>query len=225
MGKQRKPRHSRKVNPIGIPDLGDIALNDELSNDTPGDCVAIIEEQLQSASNEEKMHGLQSMAFLSLNEKKAISMCESNIIRIAAPMLVDANKNVRNAVAGALRNVSGCSVDVCENLVEQDILTPLLSLVTEYTSAADWTPKIDRSVAHVEQLDVAGDTFLHAVNLVWTLCESTSVALQHFNQTNILENFIRFLNPTVFGMDIGVFTLRFFPILHALTFLIPILYS
>lgn len=204
MGKQRKPKHqTRKPNPVGIPSLRDIDLNDEFNAETQGDCIAIIEEQLQSSSNEEKMHGIQSIAFLSLNEKRAISICESNVIRIAAPLLVDHNKNVRNAVAGALRNVSQCSVDVCENLVEQDILTPLLTLVTEYTSAADWTPKIDRSVAHVEQLDIAGDTFLHAVNLVWNLCESTSVALQHFNQANVLENFIRFLNPTVFGIDIG----------------------
>lgn len=208
MGKQRKPRnHSKKTSPVGMPSVRDITLNDEFGAETQGDCIAIIEEQLQSASTEDKMHGLQSMAFLSLNEKKAISICESNIIRIATPMLVDRNKNVRNAVAGALRNVAACSVDVCENLVEQDILTPLLTLVTEYTSAADWIPKIDRSVAHVEQLDIAGDTFLHAVNLVWNLCESTSVALQHFNQANVLESFIRFLNPTVFGIDIGRFLL------------------
>lgn len=55
---------------------------------------------------------------------------------------------------------------------------------------------------YVDQLDVTGDTFLHAVNLVWNLCESTSVALHHFNQTNILESFVRFLNYPVFGIDI-----------------------
>ncbi|XP_055302800.1 HEAT repeat-containing protein 3 [Sitodiplosis mosellana] len=206
MGKTRKPRYrAKKSNPVGIPSLRDISLNEELNGDEhPEGALAAIRDQLQSGSTEEKMCGLQAMAFLSLNQKKAQAMCEGDIIRIAIPLLVDPNKNIRNAVTGALRNVSLCDVDICELLVEQDILTPLLTLINEYTSAADWVPVIDRSVAHIDQLDIAGDTFLQAVNLVWNLCESTSVALQHFNQTNILESFVRFLNYTVFGIDISV---------------------
>lgn len=204
MGKTRKPRYrSKKSNPVGIPSLRDISLNEELNGvEHPERALAAIHEQLQSASTEEKMCGLQAMAFLSLNSKKAQAMCETDIIRIAIPLLVDPNKNIRNAVAGALRNVSICGVDVCEQLVEQDILTPLLTLINEYTSSADWIPVIDRSIAYVDQLDIAGDTFLQAINLVWNLCESTSVALQHFNQTNILESFVRFLNYTIYGIDI-----------------------
>lgn len=205
MGKTRKPKYrTKKLNPVGIPSLRDIDLNEELNNDEhPEGTLAAIRDQLQSSSTEEKMCGLQAMAFLSLNQKKAAAICEGDIIRIAIPLLVDPNKNIRNAVAGALRNISICGVDICEVLVEQDILTPLLILINEYTSTVDWVPAIDRSIAHVDQLDIAGDTFLQAVNLVWNLCESTSVALQHFNQANILESFVRFLNYTVFGIDIG----------------------
>lgn len=204
MGKTRKPRfRAKKPNPVGIPSLRDISLNNELNNDDhPENAIAAIRDQLQSACIEEKMCGLQAMAFLSLNQRKAEKICESEIIKIAAPLLMDTNKNVRNAVAGALRNISLCGVDICENLVEQDVLTPLLTLINEFTNTVDWTPVIDRSVSHVEQLDVDGDTLLQAVNLVWNLCESTSVALQCFNQTNILESFIRFLNYAVFGIDI-----------------------
>lgn len=208
MGKTRKPRYRvKKPNQVGIPSLRDIDLDDELNREMengrhPEGALSVIREQLQSSNTEEKMCGLQSMAFLSLNPKKAVAMCESDIIRIAAPLLVDQNKNIRNAVAGAIRNVSICGIDICENLVEQDVLTPLLSLINEYTNNVNWLPNIDRSISHLEQLDIVGDTFLQAVNLVWNLCESTSVALQHFNQTNILESFIRFLNYTAFGMDI-----------------------
>lgn len=204
MGKTRKPRHrTKKNNPVGIPSLHDISLQDEFNGDGNAESsIAAIRDQLQCGSTEEKMCGLQAMAFLSLSQKKAEAICASDIIRIAAPLLIDPNVNVRNAVAGALRNISLCGVEICENLVEQDVLTPLLTLINEYTSVPDWTPVIDRSVSHVDQLDVAGDTFLQAVNLVWNLCESTPVALQHFNQANILERFIRFLNHTVFGIDI-----------------------
>lgn len=218
MGKTRKPRfRSKHSNPVGIPSLREITLNEELNGDeSPETAIAAIRDQLQSPSTEEKMCGLQAMAFLSLNQKKAESMCESDLIKIAAPLLMDSNKNVRNAVAGALRNVSICGVDICENLVEKDVLTPLFALVSEFTSAVDWTPVIDRTVEHVEQLDVPGDTFLQVVNLVWNLCESTSVALQHFNQTNILEGFVRFLNHTVFGMDICKFVNYSFMFLYVL---------
>lgn len=204
MGKTRKPRfRAKKMNPVGIPSLREISLNDELNNDdNPENVISAIRDQLQSACIEEKMCGLQAMAFLSLNQRKAEKICESDIIKIAAPLLMDPNKNVRNAVAGALRNISLCGIEICETLVEQDVLTPLLTLIHEFTNAVDWMPVIDRSVAHIEQLDVDGDTLLQAINLVWNLCESTSDALQSFNQTNILESFIRFLNCAVFGIDI-----------------------
>lgn len=211
MGKSRKPRYrEKKSSNVGVPSLSDTSLNDELmSEEHVQSAVNNIRDQLQSANTEEKMCGLQSMAFLSLNQKKAKEMCESGIIRIAAPLLVDQNKNIQNAVAGALLNVSLCGPSICEILVEQDILTPLLSLVVDYTNKANWKPTIDKSVSHVEQLDVLGDTFLQSINLVWHLCESTSVALQHFNQTNILESLVRFLDYNIFGIDICMYIYLF----------------
>lgn len=210
MGKTRKPRYRiKKQLVVSASGPQDGSYDDELGSENHSEDVFVaIRDQLQSANLDEKMCGLQSMAFLSHNKKKAEAMCESDIIRIASPLLVDTNKNIQNAVAGALRNVSLCGTDICEILVEQDVLTPLLTLVNEYTNDTDWVPNIDRSVNRIDQLDVAGDTFLHAVNLVWNLCESTSVALQHFNQTNILEGFIRFLNYSLFGIDLG--NLKFF---------------
>lgn len=205
MGKTRKQRfRTKKPNQSEAQHLHEALFNEEFNGeDHSEDAFIAIREQLQSASIEEKMIGLQSMAFLSLNPKKTEAMCDSDIIRIASPLLVDANANVRNAVAGALRNMSLSGINACEVLVEQDIVTPLLALMDEYISNVNWVPTIDRSVAHVEQLDLSADTFLQAVNLMWNLCESTSVALQRFNQANILESFIRFLNYTVFGIDIG----------------------
>lgn len=108
--------------------------------------------------------------------------------------------NIRHAAAGAIRNLSAVSVDICENLVEQDVFTPLVMLLTQYTNN-DWIPSHENKT---NQLDQKSDTFLQAVNIVWNLCESTSVALEYFNQSNMLENcFIRCLNCEIFGMEIG----------------------
>lgn len=205
MGKTRKTKNrTPKVNPVGIPSVRDMNLDEELENGAhPGGTIAIISDQLQSACIEDKMIALQSMTFLSANREKALAMLENNIVKIAAPLLMDANKNIRNAVAGAMRTISEGGLDVCVGLVEQDILTPLLALLNEYANAGDWTPVIDRSVVHVEQLDHMSDTFLQSVHLVLNLCERDVLALEHFNQTNILHSFIRYLDYKVFGILIG----------------------
>ena len=199
MGKTRKSKPKTKVNPVGIPSLQE-ALDDEFENDVhPETAVGTMSEQLQSAIVEEKMCGLQSLAFLSLNETKVAGIVESELVKIAAPLLMDPNKNIRNATAGAMRNLSCCGTEVCDSLVEQDVLTALLTLLSEYAAAGDWTPTFDAN----NQLDQSSDTFLHAVNILLNLCESTSDALDSFNQTNLLPTFIRCLDNKVFGLDIG----------------------
>lgn len=205
MGKTRKTKpKAAKVNPLGIPSVRDINLDEELlSNEAhPAGAIGAIAEQLQSACLEEKMCGIQALAFISLNSQKATAIIDSDIVKIVSPLLMDANQSVRNAVAGALRNISLCGIETCENLVEQDVLTPLLTLLNEYASNVEWVPVFDRSVPHCEQLDQLSDTFLQAINLVWNLCESDSIALENFNQTTVLQSFVRFLDYRVFGIDI-----------------------
>lgn len=205
MGKARKSKpKAAKVNPLGIPSARDVNLDEELlaSEAHPEGAIASIAEQLQSACLEEKMCGIQALAFIALNPQKATSIIESDIIKIVSPLLMDANQSVRNAVAGALRNISLCGIEICENLVEQDVLTPLLTLLNEYALNVEWVPVFDRSIVHCEQLDQISDTFLQAINLVWNLCESDSIALDNFNQTSVLQSFVRFLDYRVFGIDI-----------------------
>lgn len=205
MGKTRKVKaKAAQVNPVGIPSVRDISLNEELLDEEahPKGAIVAISEQLQSVSIEEKMCGIQALAFLASNPAKVGLIIESDIVKIVSPLLLDANQSVRNATAGALRNLSSGGIEVCENLVEQDVLTPLLALLNEYANAVDWVPVFDRSLGHVEQLDQRSDTFLQAINVVWNLCESDSVALDNFNQANLIQSFVRYLDYTVFGIDI-----------------------
>ncbi|XP_055858325.1 HEAT repeat-containing protein 3 [Episyrphus balteatus] len=202
MGKTKKNKvRPVKVNPIGIPSLRDLENEDEF-NEENSNPIEAIRDQLQSSNIEEKINGLQALAVLSSNKTKVVAICASDVIRIAAPLLVEPNNAVRNACAGALRNLSVCGVDVCENLVEQDVLTPLLALLSEYAKEANWTPEFDEKITG--QLGLKSDIFFQSVNLLWNLCESTSVALENFNQSHILESFIRCLDYKVFGFDIAI---------------------
>lgn len=203
MGKTRKPKTNKnKVNPVGIPSVHDISLEEdyEFDESTSAGPIEIITEQLQSVNVEEKLCGLHTLSTLCQNNQNIPLIISGDIVRIAAPLLVDPNRNIRYTAAGAFRNLSVCGVEICENLVEQDVLTPLLELFTEYAQLGDWTPVFDKSMDN--QLDERADTFLQAVNLVWNLCESTSVALDSFNQSSLLQSFIRGLNWNVFGLDI-----------------------
>lgn len=165
MGKTRKnKRLIPRVNPLGIPSNREVDENEELFgiNDHPEGPIQAIFEQLQSVSVEEKMNALQSLALMSASVDKARILSSSEIIRVAAPLLMDRSQPLRNATAGALRNLSVCGVDVCENLVEQDVLTPLLALLNEYAMNPTWVPIFDQELNN--QLDEKSDTFLQVIS-------------------------------------------------------------
>ncbi|GAB0096625.1 uncharacterized protein DMENIID0001_121550 [Sergentomyia squamirostris] len=203
MGKTRKPKARKgKLNPIGEAN-GEVVEEDlEISTKSDGP-VTVILEQLQSPSVEEKLGGLQMLSTICQSQQNMIEILESDLIRVAAPLLMDTSSmSLRQAAAGAFRNMSLSGVEMCEVLVEQDILTPLLHLLKMYAENVEWTPSFDQQFDN--QLDEVSDTFLQAVNLLWNLCESTSVAVESFNEAQILESFIRCLNFEVYGMDIAI---------------------
>lgn len=208
MGKARKPKtHKSKLNPTGLVDVNAL-LEQELANGKSDSPIQAIVEQLQSSSVEDKICGLQTLATICQSNVNIAAVVESDIVRIAASLLVDPDKSVRHATAGAFRNLSVQSVEICEYMVDQDVLTPLMALLNKYTvPAGDWKPTFDRNMQ--DQLDEKSDTFLQAVSLLWNLCESTSVALDSFNQSQLLESFVTYIDPKVYGKEIGELKLKF----------------
>lgn len=201
MRKNKTHAAAAKINPTGLPSVRDMEemFGDEEATEGP---IAALSEQLQSISLEEKMCALQALSFICQNQQRTQEIQDSEIVKIIACWLVDPNQSIRNATAGALRNLSLCGIEVCEYLVEQDVLTPLLALFDEYANKADWVPSFDKTLNN--QVDEVSDTFLQAIHLLWNLCESTSLALDNFNQTLIVESFLRCLNYNVFGFDIAI---------------------
>lgn len=53
-------------------------------------------------------------------------MIDQGIVKIVAPLLLDSAGSVRNAAAGSLRNLSTTSLEACDMLMENDIMTPLV---------------------------------------------------------------------------------------------------
>lgn len=216
MGKTRHRRlrcAARQINPLGAVVVAeDVLLNEmaenperfdaeDIGNNTLGPIEAI-REQLQNVNIEEKVNGLQALAVLTGNPEKMEMLCGTDIVRIAAPLLCDTDVAVRNAAAGALRNFSVNGVNVCEFLVDQDILTPLLTLLNEYAKDSDWQPTFDTQMSN--EMDIRSDVYLQAINLLWNLCESTPQALDQLNQSQLIRSFVRCLNFNVYGMEIAI---------------------
>ncbi|XP_013101646.1 HEAT repeat-containing protein 3 [Stomoxys calcitrans] len=206
MGKTRKSKakFGLKVNPIGLEanEVDDFLNACEEFESSGSGPIESIRDQLQNANIEEKLNGLQSFAVLTASKDKVAAICQSDTVRIAAPLLCEKDLSVRNAAAGALRNLSVNGTEVCDFLVEQDVLTPLLALLAEYAHDNEWRPTFDENMCN--QMDLRSDIFLQAINLLWNLCESSSIAVDTFNQTNLMGSFIRCLDFNVFGLDIAV---------------------
>ncbi|KAL9927880.1 HEAT repeat-containing protein 3 isoform 1-T1 [Glossina fuscipes fuscipes] len=209
MGKTRKHKiqYSRKLNPLFTINGSE---SDDFLNNSSEIAIGPIEavrDQLQNANTEEKLNGLQSLAVLTASKDKVASICQTDIVRIVGPFLCEKDVSVRNAAAGALRNLSVASSEVCDYLVEQDILTPLFVMLQEY-AVDDWKPKFDVNMCN--QMDIRSDIFLQAINLLWNLCESAPYAVDTFNQTVLMESFIRCLDFSVYGLDIAISVAQFF---------------
>uniref|UniRef100_W8CCF5 HEAT repeat-containing protein 3 n=1 Tax=Ceratitis capitata TaxID=7213 RepID=W8CCF5_CERCA len=206
MGKTRRNRVRlvANSNPLALNGIAELLNADDDFMDNGLGPVDTMREQLLNVNVEEKLNALQSLAVLVQSGKKdkLIAICQSDIIRIAAPFLFDRDQPLRNAAAGALRNFTVCMPEVCDILVEQDVLTPLLALLNEYAQDSQWVATFDEAMGG--QLDIRSDTFLQAINLLWNLCESSSTALDTFNQSQLIGGLIRCLDHSVYGLDIAI---------------------
>lgn len=79
----------------------------------------------QSVNVEEKYCGLQTFAMLIEAPESLEQVLNRGVVRVAAPLLLDPAASVRNAAAGALRNMSAIKMEVCDAMMDQDVMTPV----------------------------------------------------------------------------------------------------
>ncbi|XP_063238676.1 HEAT repeat-containing protein 3 [Bacillus rossius redtenbacheri] len=201
MGKTRRQRKRPKYkNPTGLLSVkdtqqeeGEHSAGDQISKNEIA--ISAVLDQLQSPDVEHKVFGLQTLATVFTEPCAVQEAVRHEVVRVAAPLLLDASASVRHVAAGALRNLSAGGHELCDLLVEQDVMTPLSALLQEY--AVDWQPLKNSKVT-----DKKADTFLQAVHLLWNLCESNGTAVKYFNDRNMLPVLARCLDTSLFGLDI-----------------------
>ncbi|CAH0394634.1 unnamed protein product [Bemisia tabaci] len=188
----KAPRHaaiSRRVAELGY----------ESTETTPTNFKTVIENvesKLQLPSSSDKICGLQILSNV-LDEPGILKeIIETKITKLIAPCLVDSHPSLRNVAAATLRILSDHG-DICDALIEQDIMTPVVAFIHKF--AEDVKPeKKDQKVSE------NSDTFNHVINLLWNLCESSSVAVKYFNSEKLLAILTRFLNPNDYRPELVI---------------------
>ena len=109
-----------------------------------------------------------------------------------------------HSAAGALRNLSLVSADACDEMVKQDVMTPLCALLLN-KYASEWTPaKKEFTTTKLKMkggIDTKAEIFVEAVNLLWNLCEANASALATFNKENLCDLLLAHLNAGIFGHE------------------------
>jgi len=188
MGKTRKSRKAFKArdDPVGLDSaIAELENGMEREFGVTGD-ESIIEniiEQLKSVNPEDRICGCHSLASLTSREGVREKALQSKVVRICGPLLIDPDQQVVQAAAGCLHNLSCEGGEVVDQLVKQDVLTSLTSLLEKY-----------RGVGSQQEIDKDIKILIEAFGLMWNLMEQSQAAINIFNKQNLLEIILQFLD-------------------------------
>ncbi|GFO27033.1 heat repeat-containing protein 3-like [Plakobranchus ocellatus] len=168
MGKNRAKRFGYlRPTPTGI--SADLDIDNELENGThmngtTPSAISNIIDKLQAPGTEERACGCKILASI-VSQPSAIGhLLNANAIKIAGPLFLDPCLDVRKSALGAIKNMSVFGQeDVCDVMVSQDILTPLVAVINEYGN--NWDPPKEAT-----KYDTATDVLVEAVELLANLC-------------------------------------------------------
>uniref|UniRef100_A0A8C9V6T3 HEAT repeat containing 3 n=1 Tax=Scleropages formosus TaxID=113540 RepID=A0A8C9V6T3_SCLFO len=122
-------------------------------------------DKLQSPNADVREYACASISRMVQQSQVIPSFLQRDAVRCLGPLLLDRSLAVRETAAGALRNLSACGgFEVCEDMVKQDVLTPLTALLQEVKDSSGLQWHTVEGVAN------------EAVNLLWNLCWASGCA-------------------------------------------------
>uniref|UniRef100_A0A8C7TJF7 HEAT repeat containing 3 n=1 Tax=Oncorhynchus mykiss TaxID=8022 RepID=A0A8C7TJF7_ONCMY len=129
-------------------------------------------EKLQSPSADVREFACASISRLVQQSQTIPGFLQRDAVRRLGPLLLDRSLAVRETATGALRNLSACGGhEVCEDMVKQDVMTPLTALLRECCAVFETNDALSLKGQKNTVEDVANE----AVNLLWNLCWSVNL--------------------------------------------------
>ncbi|XP_015728996.1 HEAT repeat-containing protein 3 [Coturnix japonica] len=161
-------------------------------------------QKLQHPSAEVREYACASISRLLQQQHVIPAFLQRDVVRCLGPMLLDRSLAVRETAAGALRNLSACGgFEVCDDMVTQDIMTPLVALLKECSSGLDvnqLSPKKRKEMSKNYIEDIANE----AINLLWNVCECNSTAVYIFNKEGCLEAVLHYIKKYSTNVDLAI---------------------
>ncbi|NXB74684.1 HEAT3 protein, partial [Donacobius atricapilla] len=160
--------------------------------------------QLQHPSAEVREYACASISKLLQQRHVIPAFVQGDVVRCLGPLLLDPSLAVRETAAGALRNLSACGgFDICDDMVTNDIMTPLVALLKECSTGLDanqLSPKKCRGVNKNYIEDIANE----AINLLWNICECNNTALYIFNKEACLDAVLHYMKKFATNVDLAI---------------------
>uniref|UniRef100_A0AAR2IVG2 SYO1-like TPR repeats domain-containing protein n=1 Tax=Pygocentrus nattereri TaxID=42514 RepID=A0AAR2IVG2_PYGNA len=164
MGKTKNTRFKRpQFTPAGL-SVG--AVKDAVEEEAEAEESPAVDllEKLQSPCADIREYACASISRVVQQSQNIPGFLQRDAVRRLGPLLLDSSLAVRETATGALRNLSACGgPNVCEDMVRQDVLTPLTALLKEVRASI-----VTRESHYV-------------------LCESSSAAVSVFNRAGLLD--------------------------------------
>uniref|UniRef100_A0A8C7HQU8 HEAT repeat containing 3 n=1 Tax=Oncorhynchus kisutch TaxID=8019 RepID=A0A8C7HQU8_ONCKI len=130
-------------------------------------------EKLQSPSADVREFACASISRLVQQSQTIPGFLQRDAVRRLGPLLLDRSLAVRETATGALRNLSACGGhEVCEDMVKQDVMTPLTALLRECCAGFETNDALSLKGQKNTVEDVANEAF-HLV--IWTCIENKSL--------------------------------------------------
>uniref|UniRef100_A0A673XYA2 HEAT repeat containing 3 n=1 Tax=Salmo trutta TaxID=8032 RepID=A0A673XYA2_SALTR len=138
-------------------------------------------EKLQSPSADVREFACASISRVVQQSQTIPGFLQRDAVRRLGPLLLDRSLAVRETATGALRNLSACGGhEVCEDMVKQDVMTPLTALLRERS-------KIEFNSVSLPMFLWFFHTILSCCIITLSVSESSSQALSVFNKAGILD--------------------------------------
>ena len=141
-----------------------------------------------SVNMEDKVCACYSISNLCSDDGARKAILERKLVRVCGPFILESEPNLVEAALACLYSLSCQGEDTVAHLLEQDVLTPLLTLVLQFRNPDNVHSKVKAQMYKV--MDVA-------FSLLWNLLEENTSVLAQFNGANVLEKVLEFLSPEV----------------------------
>ena len=187
MGKSRKPRKVQnfRADPIlnGASNGNGVAVDTGVT--VASSVLDTVAAQLQSVNPEDKVCACHSIANLCSQAEARARVVERRFARMCGPFLLDQDAVLVEAALGCLYTLSCQGEDTARHLVAQDVLTPLLTLVSQFN-----VEKVEDRQKRLRRDKIMEDGF----NLLRTLLQEDDHVLDVLNKSDaILPHILQFV--------------------------------